>query len=90
MNQQYAPLFVAYKTPPYLTSTPQTGEHQLVKGDIIIMATDGLWDLISSKDASDIIHQGVAETHDNLATYLLERVKAKPPGDDVTILVIQV
>jgi len=91
MNQQYAPLFFAYKTPPYLTSTPQIGEHQLVKGDIIIMATDGLWDLISSKDASSIVHQGVAEMHDNLANYLLERVKVlKPPGDDVTILVIQV
>ena len=91
MNQQYAPLFFSYKTPPYVTPTPQTGEHQLQKGDIIIMATDGLWDLISSKDASDIVLQGAAETHNDLARYLLERVRAlKSPGDDVTIVVIQV
>ncbi|KIM41591.1 hypothetical protein M413DRAFT_27905 [Hebeloma cylindrosporum] len=91
MNDQYAPLFFAYKTPPYVTPTPQTGEHQLEKGDIIIMATDGLWDLISTKEASEIVLQGAAETHNDLARYLLERVKAlKSPGDDVTILVIQV
>jgi pyruvate dehydrogenase phosphatase len=91
MNHQYAPLFFAYKTPPYVTPTPQTGEHQLQKGDIIIMATDGLWDLVSSKEAADIVLQGAAETHDNLARYLLEQVRAlKSPGDDVTVLVIRV
>lgn len=90
MNHQYTPMFFAYKTPPYVTPTPQTGEHQLQKGDIIIMATDGLWDLISSKEASDIVLQGAAETADDLARYLLEQVRAfKSPGDDVTILVIR-
>ena len=55
------------------------------------MATDGLWDLVSSKEAADIVLQGAAETHDDLARYLLERVRAlKSPGDDVTILVIRV
>ncbi|KAF8153201.1 phosphatase 2C-like domain-containing protein [Crassisporium funariophilum] len=88
MNAQYANLFYGYRTPPYLTATPATGEYQLRTGDIVIMATDGLWDLVSSETAVDIVLQGVATQKHDLARYLLEQVKAeKSPGDDVTVLI---
>jgi len=91
MNAQYASLFYGYKTPPYITATPETGTYQLEKGNIVILATDGLWDLISSEEATRILLEGVAECKDDLARYLLETVKAKTtPGDDVTVIIFKV
>ncbi|KAH9474791.1 Protein phosphatase 2C-like protein C10F6.17c [Psilocybe cubensis] len=88
MNAQYASLFYAYKTPPYITAWPDTGNLQLKKGDVVILATDGLWDLVSTEDATRIVLQGMAEQENNLAKFLLEMVKATISiGDDVTILV---
>ncbi|KDR77314.1 hypothetical protein GALMADRAFT_96092 [Galerina marginata CBS 339.88] len=91
MNKQYASLFYGYKTPPYITATPETGTYQLEKGNIVILATDGLWDLISSEEATRILLQGVAECEDNLPCYLLENIKAKTsPGDDITVIVFKI
>ena len=56
----------------------------------MIMASDGLWDLISSDDAADIVLAGIASGETRLATHLLERViGTQSPGDDMTILVLQ-
>ncbi|PPQ92534.1 hypothetical protein CVT25_010367 [Psilocybe cyanescens] len=90
MNAQYASLFYAYKTPPYITSRPETGSIQLKKDNYIIMATDGYWDIISTEEATRIVLQGAAGHENNLAKYLLETVKTTTsPGDDVTIIVFQ-
>lgn len=92
MTAQYASLFYGYKTPPYVTAHPDTGPaHQFQKGDIAVMATDGLWDLVSSEDVVEIISRGLKSNTNHLAKYLLEKVKErKQPGDDVTIVVLQV
>lgn len=64
---------------------------QLAKTDFTIMATDGLWDCVSSEEAVGIIRRGIEQATDNLAEYLLQAVMAiKPPGDDVTILLLQI
>mmetsp|Transcript_1364 Transcript_1364/g.2409 ORF Transcript_1364/g.2409 Transcript_1364/m.2409 type:complete len:682 (-) Transcript_1364:490-2535(-) len=43
-------------TPPYITATPEVQVRTLRKGvdEFLIMATDGLWDLVSSQEAVDI------------------------------------
>lgn len=92
MNWQYAPLFYAYKTPPYIISRPETGTWQLEKGSLVILATDGLWDLISSEEAIEIVLRGLStDGVEDLAQYLLHEVKTlKVPGDDVTLIVLRV
>ncbi|KAF9485732.1 protein serine/threonine phosphatase 2C [Pholiota conissans] len=91
MNCQYAPLFHAYKTPPYITPVPVTGTCQLRKGHLIVLATDGFWDLISSQNAMDIAFEGLrTDGVEDLARYLLDRVKTMyAPDDDITLIVMR-
>ncbi|KAG6914917.1 hypothetical protein DXG01_014465 [Tephrocybe rancida] len=90
MSEQYTSMFHHYRTPPYLTATPATGVFQLSEGCIVIMATDGLWDCVSSEVAVETVRRGVEQGVDNLAEYLLDDVRTiKSPGDDVTIMLLQ-
>jgi len=43
-------------TPPYITATPEVEVRKLVKGrdEFLIIATDGLWDMVSSQEAVEI------------------------------------
>lgn len=52
-------------TPPYLTAEPvvTTTKIQPEKGDFVIMASDGLWDNLSSAQAVDLVGQWL-KTHD--------------------------
>ncbi|KAG5335686.1 Phosphatase 2C like protein [Termitomyces sp. J132] len=91
MSEQYTSMFHHYRTPPYLTAIPMVGTFQLSSGSFVIMATDGLWDCVSSEVAVETVRRGTEQGADNLAEYLLNVVKAiKSPGDDVTIVLIQV
>lgn len=48
------------KTPPYLTAEPEIMEMKIQEGekhDFVILASDGLWDHISSQDAVTCVHQ---------------------------------
>lgn len=40
-----------YKSPPYLTAEPVVTSTKVQKGDFLILASDGFWDLMSSEDA---------------------------------------
>lgn len=80
------------KPPPYIISRPETGTWQLEKGSLVILATDGLWDLISSEEAIKNVLRGLStDGAEDLAQYLLHEVKTlKAPGDDVTLIVLRV
>ncbi|TGZ58791.1 hypothetical protein CRM22_009426 [Opisthorchis felineus] len=54
-NYPIMPAF--YTTPPYLSSTPQVVWRPLVpsRDYFLILATDGLWDMISPKEAVDVV-----------------------------------
>jgi pyruvate dehydrogenase phosphatase len=44
------------KTTPYVTAQPEITQHHLKKGDsFLVLATDGLWDSLSSQEAVDIV-----------------------------------
>jgi len=45
-----------YQTPPYLTAEPEVSCHKLRLHDrFMVIATDGLWDMMSSQEAIDIV-----------------------------------
>jgi len=45
-----------YQTPPYLTAQPEVSRHTLRQRDrFMVIATDGLWDMMSSQEAVDIV-----------------------------------
>jgi len=91
MSAQYHSMFYLYRTPPYLTATPEVGTMQLGEDAFVIMATDGLWDCISSEVAVETVRRGIEQQVDNIAQYLLDTVMAvRNPGDDVTIVLLQV
>lgn len=91
MSAQYHSMFYLYRTPPYLTATPEVGTMQLGEDAFVIMATDGLWDCVSSEMAVETVRRGIEHQVDNLAAYLLDAVIAiRSPGDDVTIVLLQV
>ncbi|KAG6868508.1 hypothetical protein C0993_001848 [Termitomyces sp. T159_Od127] len=91
MSEQYTSMFHYYRTPPYITAMPEVGTFQLWSGGFVIMATDGLWDCVTSEVAVETVRRGLEQGVDNLAVYLLDVVKAvKSPGDDVTIVLLQI
>ena len=63
LNQVYGGPIVPpslYKTPPYLTAKPVITHHHLQKKDkFLILATDGLWDVLSSEQAVTMVGQFV-------------------------------
>ncbi|TFK29564.1 protein serine/threonine phosphatase 2C [Coprinopsis marcescibilis] len=90
MNAQYDIYFDKYQTPPYVTARPESGTITILPSDVMILASDGLWDLISSQELALLITEIHAQASGNSAVQLLQRVMdAKSPGDDVTILIFQ-
>ena len=63
-----------YKTPPYLTAKPVITHHHLQLHDkFLIIATDGLWDVLSNEQAVGLVanflqHQSIDKQHTRLAS----------------------
>lgn len=54
-----------YKTPPYMTATPEVTTRVVSTEDFIILASDGLWDRISNDDAVTCISRWLAARRTN-------------------------
>jgi len=90
MNAQYDTYFYGYQSPPYMTAAPHLRTFKLEKGGFILLATDGLWDLVESELAVKFVQQGIDGGRDDLSKYVLQRVmETKTPGDDVTVIVLR-
>lgn len=48
-----------YKSPPYMTAEPEVTTRQVGNEDFVIMASDGLWDVISNEDAVECVSRWV-------------------------------
>ena len=71
-----------YLTPPYLTAEPVVTHRKLDKQDkFVVIATDGLWERLSSDEVIDIVSKGLSSS-DNIATSLL---KQSLGSDDETV-----
>jgi pyruvate dehydrogenase phosphatase len=90
INQQYDSYFYGYLTPPYIEARPEMNSVQLSAGDIVLLASDGLWDRISTREAADILSEGLILGAENLALHVINSVISKcPPGDDTTIVILR-
>ena len=60
-----------YKTPPYVTASPEVTSWTLEKDDaFIVMATDGLWDELSNEQAVQVVGNSI-NTKSNASTELI-------------------
>jgi pyruvate dehydrogenase phosphatase len=84
------------KTPPYMTAEPEITETQVVRADIkegksdfMIMASDGLWDRISSEHAVECVERWLeAKQRGNGSVANDPRLLANPPyfpGPSITL-----
>jgi pyruvate dehydrogenase phosphatase len=63
-----------YKSPPYLTAKPVTTKHQIQRQDkFIILASDGLWDSLSSQQAVNLVGQFLDLSKKNDGGDILEK-----------------
>ena len=68
-----------YLTPPYLTARPEITKHRLTKKDkFLVLATDGVWDLLSSEKVVQLIfnHQKGTQSFDR---FVLSKGGASAP-----------
>ena len=63
-----------YLTPPYLTAEPEVAHQQLTAHDkFAVIATDGLWECLSSKEVVNIVGDMLSQQgDDNITTALLK------------------
>lgn len=48
------------KTPPYMTASPETTVRRVESSDFVILASDGLWDVMSNEDAVTCVSRWLA------------------------------
>lgn len=49
-----------FHTPPYLTAEPEVTSYQLQRSDkFLILATDGLWDMLSNEEAVEFVRDNI-------------------------------
>lgn len=61
------------RTPPYVTSKPEIVTTKVEPGDFLILATDGIWDELSSTEAVQLVVEWVKK-------HQIENKGAPPPG----------
>ncbi|KAL7281795.1 hypothetical protein ACG7TL_005118 [Trametes sanguinea] len=72
----------------YVTGTPFTTETELTKKDeFVILACDGLWDVVEDQEAVDLI-RGIEDPAE-AAQGLLNEAKRRHTSDNVTVLVVR-
>ncbi|UJR36978.1 hypothetical protein I4U23_029686 [Adineta vaga] len=67
-----------YLTPPYLTARPEITKHKITKKDkFLVLATDGLWDLLTSEKVVELIsnHQKGVQSFDRFVLTKTENKK---------------
>ncbi|KAK7914617.1 protein phosphatase 2C family protein [Apiospora marii] len=91
-HETMSPYYHLLETPPYLTATPEVISHRRSPDDVfMIMASDGVWAIkgmtnewIVAKTLEALSNSSVEDP----SHYVMEEVKTRKPGDDVTIKVV--
>lgn len=60
-----------YKTPPYMTASPEVTTRQVSTEDFVILASDGLWDVMSNENAVECVSRWLVAKRKHMA----EKVK---------------
>ncbi|PIN14128.1 Serine/threonine protein phosphatase [Handroanthus impetiginosus] len=72
---------------PYIVAEPEIQEEDIDGVDFIIIASDGLWNVLSNKDAVNIV-QDIADA-EAASRKLVEEAYAKGSSDNITCVVVQ-
>jgi serine/threonine protein phosphatase PrpC len=70
---------------------PEIGSIQeIIKGDFIIIACDGLWDVVSNEEAVKVVNENMASRHSRklVATVLRDIAYSRNNNDNISILVV--
>ncbi|XP_051873949.1 protein phosphatase 1M-like [Pristis pectinata] len=81
---------------PFLSCIPEVtvfdlGQHKFEQNDVLIMATDGLWDVMSNQDVADTTkkfledHKHESRRYTMLAQYLVLKARGIPYNNDWTL-----
>lgn len=65
-----------------------SGPTKLSPGDVVILATDGLWDVLSNDQVSQIVRRHSTETAQCLSQVLVSAATLKRTPDDITVIVL--
>lgn len=69
-----------FQTPPYLTAEPEVTSYQLQRSDkFLILATDGLWDMLSNEEAVDFVRDNLMQRN---PSYSITYQEQKSSGDE--------
>ncbi|XP_057773737.1 probable protein phosphatase 2C 11 [Salvia miltiorrhiza] len=72
---------------PYVVAEPEIQEEQIDGVDFLIIASDGLWNVLSNKDAVNIV-QDIADA-EAASRKLVEEAYGKGSSDNITCLVVR-
>ena len=70
------------------TFTPQSGSRELASGDVLLMCTDGLGDLVADDEIAAIITDAVPDL-ERAADALIDRANAHGGRDNITVILVQ-
>lgn len=68
--------------------TPQTGSRELAPGDVLLMCTDGLSDLVAEDEIAAIVSDAAPDL-ERAADALIDRANAHGGRDNITVILIQ-
>ena len=67
--------------------SPEVSERSLGPGDIVLLCTDGLTDMVCDEEIADIVTGKITEA-DRTANDLIERANANGGRDNITVIVV--
>ncbi|MDA9673882.1 protein phosphatase 2C domain-containing protein, partial [bacterium] len=77
--------FGDFDTSPYITSKPEITTYEITNKDkFLILACDGLWDVVSNSEAIRFVYQNPNDTARKLASYALK----KGSSDNISIIIV--
>jgi len=75
-----------------ITCVPEIKKKKMhaLKGDILIMACDGLWDVMTSKDVGKFVDEHKSATPKELCELLIKNSMKLKTSDNVTVIVVKI
>ncbi len=74
-----------------LSAEPELTRLALEENDVLILASDGYWDVVTNQQTYELVMQGIAEGLDckALAKRLAETARVRKSKDDITVLCVR-
>ena len=80
------PVWPYYQTPPYMTAEPVVTHHKLQKADkFMIIASDGLWERISSEKAVNVVAASIEHKGEQTSTFSLKSLFGKTTDEQCCV-----